>query len=115
MGEFLQFPPIIDTPLYSTSMQSILTFTKLTQKKVIGKSLSENYIRPNSIILTKQMKQNKDIQYATLLENLQTRNIRKSNFDLLKTHFLSNLNVNLFNDPWRIAIFIVLCNDYKMA
>ncbi len=115
MKDFLQFPPIIDTPLYSSNMQSIFTFTKLTQKKVIGKNLWENYIQPNSIILTKQMKQNKDIQYATLLENLQTRNIRKSNFDLLKTHFLSNLNVNLFNDPWRIAIFIVLCNDYKMA
>jgi hypothetical protein len=33
------------------------------------------------------MRQNKDIQYATLLENLQTGNILKSNFDLLKTHF----------------------------
>jgi hypothetical protein len=103
-GDFLQFSPIIDTPLYSTNMQSIFAFTKLTHKKVIGKSLCENYIRPNSIILTKQMRQNKDTQYATLLENLQTRNIFKSNFDLLKTHFLSNLNVNLFNNPWRIAI-----------
>jgi hypothetical protein len=115
MTDILQFPPIIDTPLYSSNMQSIFTFTKLTWKKVIGKSLWENYIGPNSIILTKQMKQNKDIQYATLLESLQTRNILKSNFDLPKTHFLSNLNVNLFNDPWRIAIFIIPCNDYKMA
>jgi hypothetical protein len=65
--------------------------------------------------LALQMRQNKDIQYATLLENLQTRNILKSNFDLLKTHFLSNLNVNLFNDPWRIAMFIVPHNNYKMA
>jgi len=30
MGIFLQFPPINDTPLYSTNIQSILTFTKLT-------------------------------------------------------------------------------------
>jgi hypothetical protein len=30
MGDFLQFPPINDTPLYSTNMQSIFTFTKLT-------------------------------------------------------------------------------------
>jgi hypothetical protein len=45
MGDFLQFPPINDTPLYLTNIQPILTFTKLTpKKKVIGKSLWENYI-----------------------------------------------------------------------
>jgi hypothetical protein len=66
MGVFLQFPLINDTPLYSTNIQSIFTFTKLTWKKIIGKSLWENYIQPNSIILTEQMKQTKDIQYATL-------------------------------------------------
>jgi hypothetical protein len=55
--------------------------------------------------LIKQMKQNKDIQYATLFKNLWTRNILKSYFDLLNTHFLSNLNVNLFNDPWRTSTF----------
>jgi hypothetical protein len=61
------------------------------------------------------MRQNKDIQYAILLENLQTRNILKSNVDLLKTYFPFNLNVNLFYDPWRIATFIVPRKDYKMA
>jgi len=101
MGDFLQFPPINDTPLYSTNIKSIFTFTQLTQKKVIVKNLWENYIRPNSIILTKQMRQNKDIQYATLLENLRTKYILKLDFNVLKTHFLSNLNVNLFDDPWR--------------
>jgi len=80
MGDFLQFPPINDTPLYSTNIKLIFTFTKLTQKKFIGKSLWDNYIRPNNII-TKQMRQNKDIQYATLLENLQIRNILKLDFD----------------------------------
>jgi hypothetical protein len=39
------------------------------------------------------MRQNKDIQCANLLENLQIGNILKSNFDLLKTYFLFNLNV----------------------
>jgi hypothetical protein len=43
------------------------------------------------------MWQNKDIQYATFLENLWIGNILKSDFDLLNTHFLSNLNVNLFD------------------
>jgi hypothetical protein len=61
------------------------------------------------------MRQNKDIQYATHLENLRTRNILKSNFDLLKTHFLFNLNVNLFNDPWRITTFIVAHNELQNA
>jgi hypothetical protein len=37
MGDFPQFPPINDTPLYSTNIQSIFTFTKLIQKKIIGK------------------------------------------------------------------------------
>jgi hypothetical protein len=33
MGDFLQFPPINDTPLYSTNIQSIFAFTILTQKR----------------------------------------------------------------------------------
>ncbi len=60
-----------------------------------------NYILPNSIVLIEQMRQNKDIQYATFLENFRIKNIIKSYFDLLKSHILSNLNVNLFNDPWK--------------
>jgi hypothetical protein len=39
----------------------------------------------------------------------------KSNFDLLKTCFLSNLNVNLFDDPWRTTTFIVPCNELQNA
>jgi hypothetical protein len=65
----------------------IFTFTKLTHEKIIGKSLWDNYVWPNSIILVDQMRQNKYIQYATLLENLWTGNILKTYFDLLKTHF----------------------------
>jgi hypothetical protein len=45
------------------------------------------------------MRQNKNIQYATILENFQTKSIQKSNFDLLKVFFQFNLNINLFNDP----------------
>jgi hypothetical protein len=47
------------------------------------------------------MRQNRYIQYVTLLENLRTKNILKLDFDLLNTRFLSSLNVNLFDDPWR--------------
>jgi hypothetical protein len=61
------------------------------------------------------MKQNKDIEYATFLENLWTRNILKPNFDSLKTRFLSNLNVNLFDDPWKRTTFIVLHNELRNA
>jgi hypothetical protein len=43
MGDFLQFPPINDTPLHSTNIQPIFAFTKSTQKKVIEKSLWKNY------------------------------------------------------------------------
>jgi hypothetical protein len=39
MGDFLQFPPITDTPLYFINIQlkKEFTFTKSTQKKVISK------------------------------------------------------------------------------
>jgi hypothetical protein len=32
-GDFLQFPPITNTPLYSNNIQPTFAFTKLTQKK----------------------------------------------------------------------------------
>jgi len=58
MGDFLQFPPITDTPLYFINIQlkKEFTFTKSTQKKVISKSLWEIYIKLNSVILTEQMR-----------------------------------------------------------
>jgi hypothetical protein len=49
---FLQFPPITNTPLFSTNIQPTFTFTNSMQKKDIGKSIWENYIHPNNIILT---------------------------------------------------------------
>jgi hypothetical protein len=61
------------------------------------------------------MRQNKDIQYTTLLENLWTWNILNSDFNLLKTRFLFNLNINLFDDPWNITIYIVLHNELRNA
>jgi hypothetical protein len=39
IGDFLQFPLIIDMPLFSTTIQPTLTFTNSIQKKVIGKSI----------------------------------------------------------------------------
>jgi hypothetical protein len=36
IGDVLQLPLINDTPLYSTNIQLIFTFTKLTQRKFIG-------------------------------------------------------------------------------
>jgi len=60
------------------------------------------------------MRQNKNIQYATLLENFRIRNILKSYFDLLKSHFLFNWNVNLFNDPWKQPPLQFLITNYEM-
>jgi hypothetical protein len=57
------------------------------------------------------MQQNKDIQCLRLLENLRTRNFLKLDFDLLKTRFLSNLNLNLFDDPCKGTTFIISHNE----
>ncbi len=45
----------------------------------------ENYIRPNNIILTWQLQQNKDIKYAIILQNLSNEIIL--DLDLLKHIF----------------------------
>ncbi len=67
----MQFPPISDTPLYTSNIKPPLIFTKQTQKKIIEKSLWDNYVMSNKIILTQQMWQSEDIGYAQLLNNLQ--------------------------------------------
>ncbi len=71
MGHFLQFPLITCTPLYSTNIQPIFTFTKLIQKHFMGKNLWENYVKPNNIVLMKKMKQHKGRKYAILLKNFK--------------------------------------------
>jgi hypothetical protein len=80
----MQFPPIIDTPLYTTNIKPTLSFTKQTQKKIIGKSVWENHVMPKKIILTQQMQQNKNIQYAQLVNNLHENKITKNDFSLFK-------------------------------
>jgi hypothetical protein len=70
-----------------------------------------NYIHPNDIILTQQMRQNKYINYATLLQKFQNEIISYSDFDLLKTRFSINANVNFFNDPWKTTTYIILRNE----
>jgi hypothetical protein len=55
LGDFMQFPPISDTPLYTSNIKPPLIFTKQTHKKIIVKSLWENYVMPNKIIWTQHM------------------------------------------------------------
>jgi hypothetical protein len=44
---------------------------------------------PNKIILTQQVQQNVDIQYAQLLNNVQENKITKDDLLVFKSHFLS--------------------------
>jgi hypothetical protein len=61
------------------------------------------------------MRQNKDINYAILLQNLRNGIISDSDFDLLKTHFLINANVIFFYDPWKTTTCIVFRNELRNA
>jgi hypothetical protein len=61
------------------------------------------------------MWKNEDIKYATFLQNLQIGIISYSDFDLLKTCFLTNTNVNLFDDPWKTTTFVVPRNELRNA
>jgi hypothetical protein len=69
----------------------------------------------NKLILTEQMRQQEDKRYAKLLNNLRECKILEDDFNLFKTRFLSNLNINLFEHPWNEAPFIVPRNDLKDA
>jgi hypothetical protein len=50
-----------------------------------------------------------------LLNNLRKCKILEDDFKLLKTRFLSNLKINLFEYPWNEASYIVPRNDLKDA
>jgi len=54
MGDFLQFPPIVNTFLYSKNVQPTFAFTKWHKK-----NHWEDYIHHNNIILTQKMRQTK--------------------------------------------------------
>jgi hypothetical protein len=106
LADFMQFPPISDTTFYTFNIKPPLTFTKQTKKKIIGKSLWENYVMPNKVILKQQMQQSEDIQYAQLLNNLQEFVFTKDDFSLFKSHFLSKLKINFLEHPWSEATYI---------
>jgi len=53
MGNFMQLPLVNDLPLYSSNIQQMFSFIKQT-KTMLGKSLWDNYMCLNNIILTQQ-------------------------------------------------------------
>ncbi len=61
------------------------------------------------------MWQNENIKYATVLQNFQIGIISNSDFDLSKTHFFINTNVNLLDDPWKTTTFMVPRNELQNA
>jgi hypothetical protein len=71
LGDFIQFPSITYSLLYTRSIIPIFSYTKQTKKQVIGKSIWENFVMPNKLILTEQMRQQEDKRYAKLLNNLR--------------------------------------------
>jgi hypothetical protein len=46
------------------------------------------------------MRQNKDITYSSILENLRTCKTSSSNFELFQKMVFENLKINVFEDPW---------------
>jgi hypothetical protein len=104
-GRFLTISTHKQHIVISKKCSTNLCIHKNDTKKIIRKNVWENYIHLNSIILIEQMQQNKDIQYASIVENLKTCKITNSNFNLLKPRILSNLKLNLFQiyggqQPW---------------
>jgi hypothetical protein len=57
------------------------------------------------------MWQNKNVLYAYVFKILKFDKIFDSNFKLFKTCFLSNLEINVFENPWRMETFIVPWNE----
>lgn len=55
------------------------------------------------------------VQHGFVLENLRTKKISNSNFELLKTRFMSKLKINWFEDLWRTSTFIVPRNELRYA
>jgi hypothetical protein len=55
MGDFLQFSPIINNHYFQLTSNQFLHSQIQHNKKIIGKSIRENYIHPNNIILTQHM------------------------------------------------------------
>jgi len=106
MKDFLQFSPITYTPLYSTNIQPNFMFTT---NKLIRKSLWKIYIKLNNSILMKN--ETKKNQYEIIFKKPSKKTYFKFKLQAIKTPFLSNININLFNDPWIIATYIVLFNE----
>jgi hypothetical protein len=48
-----------------------------------------------------------------MLNNLWENKITKDDFSLLKSHFLSKLQINLLEHPWNEATYIVPWNELK--
>jgi len=120
-GDFMQLPPVLDTPLYRPPNIGKTTFLKPSHtRKQISKSINNQTVIKTSgrelwllvkhtIILKKQMRQINDTLYASILDNLRHGQLTTTQTDILYSRIITENEIT--SPEWETATFLVRRNE----
>ncbi|KAJ6457650.1 hypothetical protein C8R45DRAFT_774572, partial [Mycena sanguinolenta] len=117
-GDFSQLPPVGQKRLYASIIQSGAVYTADTrpkQKVVFGKLL---WLSVKTVVLLTENKRQsgpENERFLALLGRLREGRCTDSDYALLNTRVLSNLDIDWSEDKWRRAPIIVPDNATKDA
>ncbi|KAJ6484119.1 hypothetical protein C8R45DRAFT_1148436, partial [Mycena sanguinolenta] len=115
-GDFCRLRPVGQKKLYSRLMQRGMTAaTRPKQKVVFGKLL---WLSVRTVVLLTEVKRQsgpENARFLALLTRLREGRCTDSDYDLLNTRVLGNVEVDWSSDEWRKAPIIVPDNATKDA
>jgi hypothetical protein len=124
-GDFMQLPPVLDSPLYRPSKVNKIVTSQMNESK---RKRTPNFINAQMvmhtngrelwlsvkhvIMLKKQMRQINDPSYAAILHNLRHGHLTTIQREVICKRIITE---NELNSPeWKDAIFLVRRNDLRV-
>ncbi|CAF3984286.1 unnamed protein product [Rotaria sordida] len=114
-GDYLQYRPIYDTPLYTDFSLPSKKSGKLPTEKEIQQRVARSLIlQINCVVKLTQQMRTEDTRYLQLLERLRQGQCNSDDYELLLTRVVGQPSVSsLRESPWNKAPILVFRNEVR--
>ena len=111
-GDYIQYSPVLDKPLYydfsSTTSSKTKTTVKIpTENEIQQKSARSLILQINCVVILEQQMRTKDLPYQALLNRVRNGEGTHEDWLLLRTRVLGKgLHISLNDPPWNEVSYI---------
>lgn len=117
-GDYLQYPPVYDTPLYTEfSSYSKKRSGKLPTEKEIQQRVARSLmLQINCVVKLTQQMRTEDLRYLQFLERLRDGQCNYDDYELLLTRVIGQSSIgSLRNPPWNEVNFSLMFKQFFIS